>query len=144
MFRKTLAVAAATLATAALTVAGTSPAGADVEYPTTGDTITYEFVSNHQINDSIYWYDADTESQRFPDEYDQRVKFNSSFKNENGHTMWLAKRTFTSRSTTQLVGGYVSADYEQSSQNYVRCATYVNGVQTSFEYATGKYATAYC
>ncbi|MFT4124879.1 MAG: hypothetical protein QM662_01460 [Gordonia sp. (in: high G+C Gram-positive bacteria)] len=135
----TVGVAAATLVALAPGVATASPSE-----PTTGDTIRYEFISNHQINDSIYWYDAWGDGRRFPEEVDRKVRFNSSYRNSDGDRMWIASQTVTARSTHQLVGSYISADYESASQNYVACKTYVNGTLVASKYATGKYATAYC
>ncbi|WP_207844439.1 hypothetical protein [Williamsia soli] len=145
MLKRVLVTLASTVVALGL-FSGVSPASADVEFPTSGDVIKYVFVSNKPINDSIYWYDAYGDGQSFPEDPSQRVRFNNTFVGTDGHTYWSTSRTFTSRSTYQLVGGYISADYENdgSGNNYVRCSTFVNGVQTSFEYAEGRYATAYC
>jgi hypothetical protein len=147
VFKRVLIALASTVVALGL-FSGVSPASADAEFPTSGDVIRYEFVSNKKLNDSIIWYDAYSDMQMFPDpdtdDY-TGVIFNGTFVGTDGVTYYLATRTFTAKSTYQLVGGAVSADYENSDgNNYVRCATYVNGVQTSFENAEGRYATAYC
>lgn len=147
MFKRVL-VAAASIAAACGLLSVVSPASASVEFPEAGDKITYEFVSNKQVVDSIMWYDAYTDLRTFPDpETDSYtgVRFNQTFVGSDGVTYYRAYRQFVSQSSTQLVGGAISADYDNTSgNNYVRCATYVNGVRTSFDYAKGRYATAYC
>ncbi|AOE43818.1 hypothetical protein SEA_BANTAM_129 [Gordonia phage Bantam] len=136
-------LAAVVASVVAATSIATGVANASPSSPTTGDIIRYEFSSNNRNVDSIYWYDGWNEDHRFPESYDRYAVFNTSYKNANGHTLWLAKRTVRSNSTYQITGGYISA-HDDVSRAYVACRVYVNDVLIESDYATGKYATAYC
>ncbi|HEY9314713.1 hypothetical protein [Williamsia sp.] len=146
--RNKITAAALSFAAIAATVVGVGQSSADVNFPEAGDRIQYVFVSNKPVNDGIFWYDAFSDDQSFPDpEKDSYtgVRFKDTFVGTDGVTYYRATKTFTSQSTNQIVGGYISADYEnEGSNNYVRCAAYVNGEQYSWDSAVGRYATAYC
>ncbi|QIG58790.1 hypothetical protein SEA_DATBOI_126 [Gordonia phage DatBoi] len=139
--RTRLAVIAAGVVAAASTATGVAHASPDS--PTTGDTITYEFISNSSKVDSFHWYDGWNEDHTFPEDYDKHAIFKTTFRNSNGHTMWRVRKNIRSNSTYQITGAYISA-YSEVSRPYVACKVYVNGVLIDSDYATGKYATAYC
>ncbi|NMO04292.1 hypothetical protein HH308_24025 [Gordonia sp. TBRC 11910] len=117
----------------ALAIALSAPglATASVAEPTSGDTVTYEFVSDVPDNQGSNWYDADNDMSTFSNTH--LPKYNA----KNGH--YWGTQSFTSRSTYQLTAASI-----QTSGYYAQCFVSINGVQVSENHASGKYAMAVC
>ncbi|GAB25334.1 hypothetical protein GOPIP_079_00230 [Gordonia polyisoprenivorans NBRC 16320 = JCM 10675] len=115
----------------ALTFAGAGAATADTNDPTVGDTITYAFYSDSQVNASITYFDADSQLQTI-----ENAKLSTYDRTEG---WYYGSITFTSRSTYQLVAASI-----QTNGKLAGCATRINGESSGLKTATGQYTVATC
>ncbi|WOC13587.1 hypothetical protein [Gordonia sp. MP11Mi] len=121
---------AATAATAALVPAAAN-ASASPSDPTVGDAVAYYFYSDHQVNESLTYFDADNDIQTME---------SPKLPSHSGEEGWYSgSLTLTSRSTYQLASSSI-----QTSGYRAACRVYVNGTLVASDSATGRYAVAAC
>ncbi|MGO3326433.1 hypothetical protein [Gordonia sp. (in: high G+C Gram-positive bacteria)] len=120
------AVAATTALAPAAAVASANPSE-----PTAGDTVRYMFYSDYQYNESLTYFDANSEIQTME---------NPKLPSYSGEEGWYSgSLTVTSRSTYQLASSSI-----QTSGYRAACRVYVNDTLVSSDSATGRYAVALC
>ncbi|MBD0024253.1 hypothetical protein GII33_22220 [Gordonia pseudamarae] len=134
--KQVVAAAAITAAATANIAIGVGTAVASTDNPTTGDRVTYVFISDVADNGSSNWFTADNDQSSLTTTH---LPTYGTYTRSSGTKLYSGTRSFTSRSTYQVTGAAI-----QTSGYYAECRVLVNGVQVSVDSATGRYAVAVC